>query len=253
MQIIYLFCENREYRRGNFSRYYNHDVAWAFVALRIWCVVAHVAWSVTALGYLGGCIRSLSKFKNTPKALISSQKSTLILIKRWFFPLNKHPFFWQNTDIGWTGARILTFDFIILCLFSGSKLGSPVTSAVTRRQSRVYFVDCKGILTPILRTWVQKSTLLLQNRGHAEVLKKDPFFREIRNAGATPLCTWVPPTGVQRTSVFPNHSALTFKAVTKLWRDSVSPWRHSFPNSADRGRRFCFVLCRNKLPQILRT
>ena len=35
-----------------------------------------------ALGYLGGCIRSLSKLKNTPKALISSQKSTLILIKR---------------------------------------------------------------------------------------------------------------------------------------------------------------------------
>ena len=35
-----------------------------------------------ALGYLGGCIRSLSKFKNTPKALISGQKSTLILIKR---------------------------------------------------------------------------------------------------------------------------------------------------------------------------
>ena len=29
-----------------------------------------------------GCIRSLSKFKNTPKALLSGQKSTLILIKR---------------------------------------------------------------------------------------------------------------------------------------------------------------------------
>ena len=37
--------------------------------------------------------------------------------------------------------------------------------------------------------WVQKSTLLLKNRGHAEVFKKDPFFREIRNAGAGPLCT----------------------------------------------------------------
>ena len=35
-------------------------------------------------------------------------------------------------------------------------------------------MDCKGILIPILRTWVQKSTLLLQNRGHAEVLKKTP-------------------------------------------------------------------------------
>ena len=30
----------------------------------------------------GGCIRSLSKLKNTPKALISGQKSTLISIKR---------------------------------------------------------------------------------------------------------------------------------------------------------------------------
>ena len=56
----------------------------------------------------------------------------------------------------------------------GSKLGSLVTSGVTRRHSRVYFVDCKGIFTPILRTWVRKSTLLLQNRGHAEVLKKTP-------------------------------------------------------------------------------
>ena len=35
-----------------------------------------------ALGYLGGRIRSLSKLKNTPEALISGQKSTLILIKR---------------------------------------------------------------------------------------------------------------------------------------------------------------------------
>ena len=30
-----------------------------------------------ALGYLGGCIRSLSKLKNTPKALISGQKAPL--------------------------------------------------------------------------------------------------------------------------------------------------------------------------------
>ena len=35
-----------------------------------------------ALGYLGGRIRSLSKLKDTPKALISGQKSSLILIKR---------------------------------------------------------------------------------------------------------------------------------------------------------------------------
>ena len=56
----------------------------------------------------------------------------------------------------------------------GGKHRSPVTLGDTRRQSRVYLVDCKGILTPILCTWVQKSTLLLQNRGHAEVFKKTP-------------------------------------------------------------------------------
>ena len=60
-----------------------------------------------ALGYLGGCIRSLSKLENTPKALISGQQSTLILIKRWFFPLHKHTFY-QNTDFEKTGTRILT-------------------------------------------------------------------------------------------------------------------------------------------------
>ena len=38
-----------------------------------------------ALGCLGGRIRSLSKFKNTPKALIFGQKSTLILIKTLTF------------------------------------------------------------------------------------------------------------------------------------------------------------------------
>ena len=37
-----------------------------------------------ALGYLGGRIRSLSKLKNTPKALISGQKSTLIIINDIF-------------------------------------------------------------------------------------------------------------------------------------------------------------------------
>ena len=37
------------------------------------------------LGYLGGRIRSLSKLKNTPKALIIGQKSTLILIKTLTF------------------------------------------------------------------------------------------------------------------------------------------------------------------------
>ena len=94
-------------------------------------------------------IRSLSKFK---KALDSSQKSTLILKKRWHSPVKKHPILYKNTDIRWTGTHILTFDVIIICLFSGSssssRLGSPVTLGVTQRQSRVYIVDCKGIFTP---------------------------------------------------------------------------------------------------------
>ena len=38
-----------------------------------------------ALGYLGGRIRSLSKLKNTLKALISGQKITLVLIKTFNF------------------------------------------------------------------------------------------------------------------------------------------------------------------------
>ena len=38
-----------------------------------------------ALGYLGGRIRSLSKLKNTPIALISGQESALILIKTLTF------------------------------------------------------------------------------------------------------------------------------------------------------------------------
>ena len=118
-----------------------------------------------------GYIRSLSKFKNTPKALISAPKSTLNLNKRLLFPVKKHPFLYQNTDIVWTATRILTFDVIILCLFSGRssgiRLGSPVTSGVTLRQSRVYFVDCKGIFTPTYYVC-------------------DPFSREIRNAGAPP-------------------------------------------------------------------
>ena len=71
-----------------------------------------------------------------------------------------------------------------------------VTSGVTQRQSRVYFVDYKGILTPILRTWVQKSTLLLQNRGHAEVLIKTPssakYVTKVRPP-SVPECPPPPP------------------------------------------------------------
>ena len=118
------------------------------------------------------------------------KKHLIFFLKRWLFLVNKHPFFYQNTDIGWTGTRIITLDFIIRCLYSGSRLGSPVTSGVTQRQSRVYFVDCKGIFAP-----------------HTSYLgtKKYPSFtesrtcgglREIHNAGVAHLCTWVPSPGI---------------------------------------------------------
>ena len=45
---------------------------------------------------------------------------------------------------------------------------------------------------PIHRTWVQKSTLLLQNRGHAEVLKKTPssakYVTRVRPSYVSELC-----------------------------------------------------------------
>ena len=131
-----------------------------------------------ALRYLGGCIRSLSKFKNTRKALISGQKST---------------------GIGKTGTRILTLDFVILCLFGGSRLGSPcpgahVTSGVTRRQSRVHIVDCKGIFTPHTSyLGTKKKYPSFTKSWTCGGLKKDPFFRGILNASAAPLYLSPPP------------------------------------------------------------
>ena len=166
-----------------------------------------------SLRYLGGCIRSLSKFKNTPKALISGQKKHPYFQKTLTFPLKKHPFFYQNTDIGWTVTRNLTLDVIILCLFSGSRLGSSDINIDTnniRCISKVQYcrttdsdaqslresLGVRGDFQPLffvpgfrkypsftkLRTWGG--------------LKKDPYLLEIRNAGcAPPLYPRVPPPG----------------------------------------------------------
>ena len=106
---------------------------------------------------------------------------------------------------------------IIAAASGGCKLGSPDTSGVTRRQSRVCFVDCKGILTPILRTWVQKSTLLLQNRGHAKVLKKTPssakYVTKVRSPPPPPppLYLSAPPPRAKVPPLLSNLS--TFKAL----------------------------------------
>ena len=83
-------------------------------------------------------------------------------------------------------------------------------------------MDCKGILAPILSTWVQKSTLLLQNRGHAEVLKKDPFFREIRNEGAAPLCTWVPPPPPPPPRDWDQHPRTYSASPEPTWKPTVT-------------------------------
>ena len=88
-----------------------------------------------------------------------------------FFTVNNTPSFIKTLTLD---ERILTLDFIILCLISSSRLGSLVTSGVTRRHSRGYFVDCKGILSP-----------------HTSYLGT-----KICNVGEAPLYTWLhpPPT-----------------------------------------------------------
>ena len=50
-------------------------------------------------------------------------------------------------------------DFIFLCLLSGSRLVSPFTSGVTRRQSCGYFIYCNGIFTPHT-SYLKESNLL---------------------------------------------------------------------------------------------
>ena len=120
------------------------------------------------------------------------KKATLFFKKRWLLPVNKHPFFYQSTDIGWTGTRILTFDVIILCLFSGSRLGSPVT----RRQSRVYFVHCKAFFTPHTSFLGTKKYPSFTKSPTCGGLKKK-FIREIRSAGAAPSVPQCPSRGFQ--------------------------------------------------------
>ena len=65
---------------------------------------------------------------------------------RWLFPVKKTSLL-LSKHWHWMNGNTYV-DFIILCLFSGSRLGSPVTSGVTRRQSRGHFVDCKRFSTP---------------------------------------------------------------------------------------------------------
>ena len=118
----------------------------------------------------GGGGTSLSKFKNTPKALISGQKAPLSFKKCRLLQVKNTPTF----------IKTLTLN------------GSPVTSGVTRRQSCIYFVDCKGISIPHTSYLGTKKYPSFTKSRACEGFKKDPSFREICNAGAALLCTWVP-------------------------------------------------------------
>ena len=106
-----------------------------------------------SLWYLEGCIRSFSKLKNIPKALIPGQKRTLIFKNADIFSSKKtHPSFIKTMTLD---ERILTLDFIILCLISGSRLGSLVTSGVTRVRAGDILWILRGFSAPLLRNLVQ--------------------------------------------------------------------------------------------------
>ena len=70
--------------------------------------------------------------------------------------------------------------------FAAADSEAHVTSGVTRRDSEPHiFRRLLGDFhSPILRTWLQKNTLFIQNRGHSEVLKKTPssakYVRRVR-------------------------------------------------------------------------
>ena len=133
-------------------------------------------------------------------------------------------------------------------MFSGSKLGSPVTSGVTRRESRVYFVDCKGILTPVLRAWVQKSTLLLQNRGHAEVLKKTPssakYVTRVRPP-SVPECPPPPPPGghVSLSNLTPSYLYTNFQVNSLAFDTHNACLKVSSFDEIQHGKRAKNVCC----------
>ena len=78
-------------------------------------------------------------------------------------------------------------------------------------------MDCKGI---ILDTWVQKGTLLLQNRGHAEVLKKTPsakYVTQVRPPSA-PECPPPPPPNRGALPVFYFHVILDYSFTEQILR-----------------------------------
>ena len=95
-------------------------------------------------GTEGGAYTRYQNFKIPHKHWFHGLKSTLILIKTLTLSSKKTPLLlskhwhWMNRN---TYFNLRFYNPL-------RQLLSPVTLGVTRRQSRVYFVDCKGIFTP---------------------------------------------------------------------------------------------------------
>ena len=74
------------------------------------------------------------------------------------------------------GNTIFNLRFLTsACSVCVSRLGSPRHFGRHLASERHIFCGLLGDFHPtILRTWLQKNTLFIQNRGHSEVLKKTP-------------------------------------------------------------------------------
>ena len=90
------------------------------------------------------------------------------------------------------------FNFYNLLPVSRQQVAAANSEAQSLRESlgvRAAYISwiVRGYSPPILRTWGQKSTLLLQNRGHAEVLKKTPSSAKYVTRVRPPFVSECPP------------------------------------------------------------
>ena len=104
--------------------------------------------------------------------------------------------------------------------FAAADSEAHVTSGVTRRQSRIYFVDCKGTFTPHTSYLVTKIYPFYTKSRAFRGLKKDPFFHEIRKAGTAPSVpespTIPPPPPPPRAACIANY------VVNDAWRACIT-------------------------------
>ena len=110
----------------------------------------------------GGGGRSLSIIKNTPKAVISGPKNTLIYKNRWPFAV-KTPLISSN-HWHWMNAYT-NFNFRFYnpraCLAVADSEAQSLRESLGVRAADISWI-VRGFLLLIFRTWVPKITLLLQ-------------------------------------------------------------------------------------------